>query len=113
MKKLILLSMIIFVAIGCDKDETPSNEQSGITDTQEVANLNVADRFILDPNSEETTNDINANSAAAGSMPVKTDVENANTIIFTPSGGAGGTPVTAVGLRFGPTGDIIFRPVTT
>jgi hypothetical protein len=89
----------------------------GITDPQEVANLlnenlTVSNGFLVDPNTVATTDNVVANSAAVGRMPIKTGIENVNTITFTPSAGAAGTPVTAVGMRFGPTGAITFREVT-
>tara|TARA_A100000171_G_scaffold30980_1_gene29299 strand:- start:25563 stop:26513 length:951 start_codon:yes stop_codon:yes gene_type:complete len=121
MKKILLFTVLFACVLACKKDDTPSDTtddgQMGITDPQEVAfilneNLTVADGFTVDPTTVATTDDVIANSAAVGRMPVKTGIENVNTITFTPSAETGGNPVSAVGMRFGPTGDIIFREVT-
>lgn len=121
MKKLLSILLVLTVFIACNKDDSSSDNtddgQTGITDSQEVANLlnenlTVTNGFSVDPNSVSTTTDIIANSAAVGRMPLKPGIDNVNTITFTPASGTSGNPVTAVGMRFGPTGDIIFREVT-
>jgi len=119
--KSILLLSLFAVFIACKKDDEGGEEQieetGGITDPQEVANLLnenllVTNGFSVNPDEVGTTTDIIANSAGGGRMPIKTGIDNVNTITFTPASQANGTPVTAVGMRFGATGDITFREIT-
>lgn len=122
--KLIVLLLCCLAFAGCpapddelEDDIQTEEEQNGITDPAVVAQLLneslIFDRptYQVDPNGTPIDNSVIVNSAGGGIMPLHTGEDAVNTISFqTPQPLQGG--VTAVGMRFGPSGPITFVELT-
>lgn len=114
-KIFVLFSILLVVSTSCNKDgdDDGSSSHQGITDPAEVAlllNQNLilpSNAFTLDPSELNTDSSIFVSSASEGRMAINTGTDLTNQIDFTP-----GAPITAVGMRFGPTGPINFIPVS-
>ncbi len=112
--KLFLPILLLSLFISCNKDEAGNtNQNQDITDPIEVARLlneNLilpSNAFTVNPDNVETDNSIFVSSASSGRMPLHTGIDLVNTITFDSQ-----NPITAVGMRFGPTGPISFIPIT-
>lgn len=116
--KLTLLLLITLSFTNCKTDDDNAEQNQGITDPIEVArilNENLilpSNAFTVDPNDVETDNSIIVSSASNGRMPLHTGIDLVNTITFEPGTRQSGNPISAIGMRFGPTGPIKFIPIT-
>lgn len=115
MKKLILLLFVSsHILTGCGKDDSSDNQQDNEQSVANRVNSNftVVGGFSIDPETLNETSNVEVTNTNDGRMPLVVGNQLTTTINFTPAADTNGEVVDAVGMRFGNTGDIIFKPIT-
>lgn len=103
---------------GMTDDQGIEEDENGITDPAEVVRLLneslIFDRptYQVDPDGTPVDNSIIVSSAGGDRMPLHTGEDAVNTISFQVPAPLQGGGVTAVGMRFGPSGPITFVELT-